>query len=152
MDDHHLSPVPWPPLLLIAALAFGWFLREHLPRGDVGYSGIVLGAACLVGGIALVVTATMTFRRAGTNILPNRPADKLLTEGAFGLSRNPIYTGETLALIGLGIAGGMSSFLIAAVLFAVLVYGLAIRREETHLAQKFGRAWSEYAGKTRRWI
>jgi protein-S-isoprenylcysteine O-methyltransferase Ste14 len=127
-------------------------LRDLLPRGDVGYSGIVLGAACLVGGAALIVTATLTFRREQTNILPNRPAGKLLIEGPFGFSRNPIYTGETLALLGLGIAGGMSSFLIAALCFAALVFALAIRPEEAHLAQKFGPAWTEYARKTRRWI
>jgi protein-S-isoprenylcysteine O-methyltransferase Ste14 len=152
MEDHKLNPIPWPPLLLIAALAFGWFLRDMLPKGDVGYSGNVLGAACLVGGAALIVMATLTFKREQTNILPNRPAGKLLTSGPFGLSRNPIYTGETLVLTGLGIAGGMSSFLLAALAFAALVFLLAIRPEEVHLAQKFGTAWTDYARRTRRWL
>ena len=42
----------------------------------------------------------VTLHRAGTTIMPQRGADRLVTEGAFRFRRNPIYMGEALILLG----------------------------------------------------
>jgi protein-S-isoprenylcysteine O-methyltransferase Ste14 len=144
---------PWPPLVFgaaaAAAIVLGWVIP--LPASEAGWTGSV-GIAVMMTGIALDVWAIWTMRRADTNIMPNRAADRLVTWGPFRLSRNPIYSGNTILLIGIGIAFARSWFVVMALLAAALVDRLAIRREERHLAEKFGPAWTDYAARTPRWL
>ena len=69
----------------------GWTIWR---RASIGYG---LGAA----GIALVAWGFLTLQRAGTTIMPNQGADRLVTEGAFRFRRNPIYMGDVLIFLGL---------------------------------------------------
>jgi protein-S-isoprenylcysteine O-methyltransferase Ste14 len=92
----------------------------------------------------------MARRRA--NILPHRAATALVTDGPFAWSRNPIYLGNTLLLSGCGLAFGNAWLLVGAAVAAIAVTVLAIRREEAHLASRFGDAWMAYAARTRRWF
>ena len=90
--------------------------------------------------------------RYRANILPNRAATALVTSGPFAWSRNPIYLGNTLVLIGLAALMGNVWFLLAAFVAAWTVDMLAIRREETHMATRFGAAWDDYAGRVPGWF
>jgi protein-S-isoprenylcysteine O-methyltransferase Ste14 len=90
--------------------------------------------------------------RHRANILPHRAATALVTSGPFALSRNPIYLGNTLLMTGAALLFGSLWLLAAALAAAVLVWALAIRREEVHLAAQFGDAWTEYTQRTRRWF
>jgi protein-S-isoprenylcysteine O-methyltransferase Ste14 len=90
--------------------------------------------------------------RARANILPHRAATALVTWGPFGFSRNPIYLGNTILLLGAGLAFGIAWFVPVAFAAAALTARLAIAREEAHLNARFGRAWREYAARVRRWV
>ncbi len=103
-------------------------------------------------GLGLDLWAMVTMQRCKANILPHRPATALVTSGPFAWSRNPIYLGNTLALIGAGLAFSNLWFLPAAALAAFAVLRLAIRREQRHLAERFGPAWETYRGQTLRWF
>ena len=145
--------LPWPPIIFIAAVVAGLALQYFYPWSlGFGPPRRVLGVAMIALGLGLDVWAIRTMRRAETNIFPNRAADKLVDYGPFAISRNPIYLGSTLVV--LGIAGALDSgwFVLAAVACAGLNYMLAIRREETHMALTFGPAWERYAKRTPRWI
>ncbi|MFZ5738505.1 MAG: methyltransferase family protein [Pseudomonadota bacterium] len=145
--------LPWPPILLaiaaMAAVGLGVVLPLPLPRHDA-----VVWAGYLVAALGLSIDgwAILTMRAARTNVLPHRAADRLVTWGPFRVSRNPIYLANTLLLLGIGLAFGNGWFVPLALLTAVLVDRLAIRREERHLAIKFGNAWIEYAAATPRWL
>jgi protein-S-isoprenylcysteine O-methyltransferase Ste14 len=144
--------IPWPPIL-----AAGWFLiglASHwlLPAFGPLPGQRPAGAGLIIGGVGLIGWAFAAFFKRKANILPHRAADLLITEGPFRLSRNPIYTGEVLTLFGLGVILGASGLLASAVLLAISVYWLAIRREEAHLAARFGEAWTAYRQQTRRWL
>lgn len=82
-------------------------------------------------------------RRARTNILPHRGADRLVTGGVFALTRNPIYLGNTPLLAGLGVAFPSMSMVAGALLAALRVDRLAIRREQRHLSARFGQAYAD---------
>ncbi len=92
----------------------------------------------------------MTRHRA--NILPHRAATALVTAFPFSISRNPIYLGNTMMLIGAGFLFANLWFLVTAALAAILVTELAIKREEAHLSTLFGAKWRDYAARTPRWI
>ena len=147
--------IPWPPLLFVAALgaALGlglvhplpWPGLDDLPARIIGYG---FGAL----GVGLVAWGTVALRRAHTNLLPHRGADKLVTDGPFRIWRNPLYMGETLMLLGLAQATGNVWMAIAAPLFALGVLLLSILPEERHLEARFGQAYRDYKERTRRWL
>ena len=154
-DELRPSPIPWPPLLLAAALGAAILLgRLHplpwpgvndLPAQVIGYS---LGAL----GVLLVAWGTVTLLRADTTLLPHKQAGRLVTRGAFGFRRNPIYMGEALMFLGLAQATGNVWMAIVAPLFAVAVLLLAILPEERHLEARFGEDYLAYKDRTRRWF
>lgn len=148
--------LPWPPMIYAAALAAGLALQGALP---LAWPALVpplavqgAGALLAVTGLSLDVWALATLHRARTNILPHRPAEHLVTHGPFALSRNPIYLGNTLLTLGLGLALLNPWLVAAAPLAALATDRLAARREERHLAARFGEAFTAYAARVPRWI
>jgi protein-S-isoprenylcysteine O-methyltransferase Ste14 len=145
--------IPWPPLIYAGAAlaAFAIGLGLPLPIGATGWLRSA-GWVVMAAGLGLDLWAMGVMVRARTNILPNRAAARLVEAGPFAWSRNPIYTGNTTLLIGLGIAWNSLWFIVLALVAAALVQRLAIEREEAHLALLFGAQWDAYAGRTPRWI
>ncbi|WP_137179365.1 isoprenylcysteine carboxylmethyltransferase family protein [Roseomonas sp. AR75] len=147
------NTVPWPPILYGAAALLAWLLGRVAPLpwpdsallAPAGWMLIALGL-----GLDVWAMAVMARRRA--NILPHRAATALVTEGPFAWSRNPIYLGNATLLTGCALAFGNAWFLVAAAGAAAAVTVLAIRREEAHLALRFGAAWHAYAARTARWF
>ena len=112
----------------------------------------MLGVFLMAAGIALDLATMLAFRRHQTTVLPHRGATRLITDGPFRFSRNPIYVGNTLLVAGAGLAFGVAWLIPAALAGAVATGRLAIAREEQHLALRFGAAWSAYAARTPRWL
>jgi protein-S-isoprenylcysteine O-methyltransferase Ste14 len=159
-NDWHDRPnrIPWPPIIYAGIVVAAIILQYVFPP-DVFPSGLALplavrliGAAAMVAGIALDVSAMVTMHRHHANIQPHRAATALVTAGPFALSRNPIYLGNTLLIAGAGLAFQALWLVPMAILGAWLVSRLAIRREEAHLAARFGGAWAVYAQRTPRWL
>jgi len=150
MNSETPNRIPWPPLIFATAVVIGlmahWVWPAMLPGSLVS-----LGFGTLAAGLALDVWAMWTMFAARTNILPHRAADTLVTHGPFALMRNPIYVGNTIATLGLGLALQNGWLLGAAVAAAMFTQHLAIVREEAHLKAKFGAAWDEYAARVKRW-
>lgn len=111
------------------------------------YVGILLLAVSLVW--VLVAQAQMgTSWRIG---IDRQNQTKLVQTGVFGRSRNPIFLGMRVTLVGL--------FLVLpnALSFAVLILGEAliqvqVRLEEAHLAQLHGERYRQYRQKIHRWL
>jgi protein-S-isoprenylcysteine O-methyltransferase Ste14 len=143
---------PWPPVLAVLMLLLGLLSRLVIVDRQLFPGQIWVGAALALCGVALIFWAFFSFVRASSNILPNRAADRLITHGPFRLSRNPIYTGEIMAMAGMGIALGAPGLILAAALLAILVQKLGIEREEAHLAARFGKDWEDFRRRTRRWL
>ena len=107
----------------------------------------------LVGlGLALDLWAMVTMQRQKANIMPHRAATALVITGPFGFSRNPIYLGNTLLIIGIGFLLANAWFFLAAGSAAFAVTKLAIEREEIHLAAQFGSQWTAYSAHVSRWL
>ena len=145
--------VPWPPIALVVAALAAVGLGRLFPLPiTAGALPLIFGWVVLAVGVALDGSAMIFMRRAKTNILPNRGADALVVSGPFRFTRNPIYVGNTVALVGLGLILGNAWFFIAAGAAALFVDRFAVRREEDHLAARFGAAWADYAQRTPRWL
>ncbi len=83
---------------------------------------------------------------------PTKPSTALVTNGIYRWTRNPMYLGLSLILLGIGFATGSLWFLMGLPMAILAVTKLAIEREERYLAEKFGAAYLDYKSRVRRWI
>jgi protein-S-isoprenylcysteine O-methyltransferase Ste14 len=79
-------------------------------------------------------------------------AEDLVTEGIFGLARNPLYVGNILVLFGIFIIWNAPLLYLIAVPFTLIGYMGIVAAEEAFLRGKFGAAYDEYCRTTNRWI
>ena len=85
-------------------------------------------------------------------ILLWRARGRLVTEGAFQYSRNPIYLGGMVFFFGLAILlGSLVGFIFPAIIF-MLVHFLYIPNEEEELKTMFGEEYLDYLKRVRKWI
>jgi protein-S-isoprenylcysteine O-methyltransferase Ste14 len=92
------------------------------------------------------------FSKLGTPIKPFDEPNKLVTDGFFKYSRNPMYLGFALVLLGVWLLLGALSPLLGVVLFVAITDRWYIPFEERALVEKFGPEFQAYRSKTRRWI
>lgn len=160
-SEIHASKVPWPPLVYLAAIVVSVLLGVFHPlpwiedlSADFMVGSILsaLGWIVLLAAIALWFSAVSAMRKAKTPIHPGAMPQHLLTKGAFGISRNPIYLSATLLMIGLALALGNFWFVPLAFVAGFITSKLAIESEEKRLALRFGKKYHDYAKRVRRWI
>jgi protein-S-isoprenylcysteine O-methyltransferase Ste14 len=112
----------------------------------------VFGILPIVAGVALNLTADNAFRKVSTTVKPFEESSTLVTNGVFRFSRNPMYLGYMLILLGIAIIlGSLTPFAIVPV-FAILMDQVFIHVEESMLQVKFGQAWLQYKATVRRWM
>ncbi|MEQ1714838.1 MAG: isoprenylcysteine carboxylmethyltransferase family protein [Hyphomicrobium sp.] len=146
---------PWPPVLLVLAIAGALALGHLAPlawpgTGDTPARMVGLGAGAR--GLALITAGVLTLRRHETTVMPDKAATELVTTGPYRFFRNPIYLGDAMTLFGIAELTRNIWFVAAAALFAVLVTWLQILPEERHLEARFGEAYRDYKTRARRWI
>lgn len=150
------STLPWPPVIYVSATAAAMILHWLLPLPWIGrpLSEILFAVGWLASAAALAlgIATARALARAKTTIRPDRGSEHLVTSGPFALSRNPIYLGLVLLMIGIGLITGIAWFLLLALVAGFVTQKLAVEREEKHLAARFGKKWRDYAKKVRRWI
>jgi protein-S-isoprenylcysteine O-methyltransferase Ste14 len=112
----------------------------------------LIGLVPLVVGIILNLTADREFKRAGTTVKPLERSTTLVERFPFSFTRNPMYLGMTLLLLGVALLLGTLSPLAPVALFAGLMDRVFIGPEEESLARSFGEEWETYRAKVRRWI
>ncbi len=142
-----------PAFYLLAALLIMLLLDLYLPvleliRPPYSYAGI----AVLISGLCLSLIGVNLFRKAGTPVMPFKRSTALVVEGLFGLSRNPMYLGLVIILVGAAILlGSLTPFLVIPVFVFIIQEGY-IKYEEEYLEEQFGEVYREYKRKVRRWL
>ena len=79
-------------------------------------------------------------------------AEKLVQDGIFSHCRNPLYLGNLLILIGVGIAANSLLFILFGMPFFLFAYLAIIRAEENYLEKKFGQEFKDYCERVNRII
>src|SRR5262249_33561455 len=102
--------------------------------------------------LALVAWAISTMTRAGSNVPTSLPTTTIVETGPYRLTRNPIYLGMVLGLIGLALA--LHSLWLSMTLwpFALVIRYGVVAREEAYLERKFGDVYRGYRSRVRRWL
>lgn len=79
-------------------------------------------------------------------------ASRLVTEGIFNHCRNPLYIGNILKLVGLGILSNSLIYMIGFIPAFLIIYQAIVLAEENFLRNKFGLAYEAYCDRTNRWL
>ncbi len=108
-------------------------------------------AVTIIGQLIRVVTIGLVYIiRGGKN--RRVYADTLVTTGIFSHCRNPLYVGNILILVGLGIASNSLIFMAIATPLFLFFYQAIVRAEENFLRNKFGAEFDAYCSRVNRWI
>ena len=94
-----------PPKVFFACLILGGILELLFPHAFPLLTRpvrIALGLGIGAAGFALMSIAHGKFKRIGTNISTNQPAITFVVQGAYRLSRNPMYVGGSAFFLGMG--------------------------------------------------
>jgi len=142
-------PIAWA-LAVLAGLALNWLMPlPFLPAAvPTGWLGTIVFALAL----ALVAWAISTMTRAGSNVPTSLPSTTIVETGPYRFTRNPIYLGMVLGLIGLAIAFNSLWLLMTLVPFALVIRYGVITGEEAYLERKFGDVYRRYHTRVRRWL
>ncbi len=130
----------------MAALHFLLPIMRILPAA---YSS---SAVVILIGMSLILWAVRLFTKAGTTIKPFESSTKMIVSGPYRWSRNPIYLGLAIILLGIGLAFGTLTPFAILPLFVWLIQKNVIAHEEAMLDKSFGAAYAEYKKRIRRWL
>ncbi|WP_373974844.1 isoprenylcysteine carboxylmethyltransferase family protein [Chitinibacter sp. SCUT-21] len=141
-------------LVLIFALAMA-ALKWALPAVNLllPLNGL-LGVGLILLGVAIVLAGGWAFRQAQTTFNPRTPdaARELVVSGVYRYSRNPMYLGFLLVLIGWAdLLANLASFAMLP-LFVLYLNRFQIQPEERSMHALFGADFARYCQQVRRWI
>jgi len=145
-----------PPFLFVIGFLVGWVLDRYwhaLPLSRFAGSALEpFGWSALAVGLILIGWGMVTFRRAKTAIHPHHSASQLVTHGPYRFTRNPMYTGLTLAYLGgSALLDSAWPIILLPIVLLVLVQTV-ISREEMYLRDAFGAEYTGYVASVRRWL
>jgi protein-S-isoprenylcysteine O-methyltransferase Ste14 len=142
-----------PPFLFLICLLVMILLHRAWPITPLfPFPYNLLGIAPMVAGMLMGFLGFSRFMRVKTNLYTFGEPGKLVTDGIFKYTRNPMYLGLSLLLLGAWMLLGSLSPILAVAFFVITADRWYIRYEEQQLATKFGEEFERYRRRTRRWV
>ncbi len=135
------SYTPIPFLIIIVVLS-----EPTLPSLVIGLLIVIVGESVRFWGVSIAGSETRTTRMVG--------GSHLVTSGPFAYVRNPLYVGNIMVYVGVGVMS-MALFpwlLIGACLWFCVQYRLIVAWEEEFLLQRFGAEFADYQKHVRRFL
>lgn len=141
-----------PPVVAGAAALVQWALTRGAPRP--GKARTALGVFLAGAGATIGARGLLHFDEAGTTFHPHHPerTTTLVTTGVYSRTRNPMYLGMALGLLGIAVYRGRLRALPPVLAYAAFLQRFQILPEETVLRGTFGNDYEAYAGRVRRWV
>jgi protein-S-isoprenylcysteine O-methyltransferase Ste14 len=148
-------PIIPPPVLALALAGLMWAIARQTDIYPLEFAGrIIVAVSLAAAGLAIDLISVMAFIRARTTVNPLAPqrSSALVVRGLYRFSRNPMYLGMLLILIGWAAYLAEPLALAPVILFVVLIERMQILPEERALEEKFGDDYRAYKKRVRRWI
>ena len=154
-DDNSAKVTFPPPLVFIGFLLAGLVIDDIAGLDGFGLPlslRLLLAAAMIGPGIALIFSALGGFRKAGTPPEPWREVTAFVASGVYRFTRNPMYLGMAAISLGLTVALESIAALLLLPLAIIAIRTQVIAREETCMRQLFGTPFTDYCKRVRRWL
>ena len=146
------TKIPPPIVTLVFGLSI-YFSRGIFQVVEIKYS-FYFGILLLLLGFVILISAVRLFRKDKTTVNPLSPeqASKLVTDGIFKYSRNPMYLGMALVLSSIAVFFNIIGGIILVALFCAYITKFQILPEERAMRDLFSDDFDKYTKVTRRWI
>lgn len=120
--------------------------RLRVPFGFVFFAGYFLLATpawtSLVAGSAVAVFGLLIRAWASGHLRKNQ---ELATSGPYAHTRNPLYFGSLILVVGFGICSANAWLVVASIALFFGIYWPVMQREEEYMAQLFGEQFRQRA-------
>jgi len=144
-----------PPLFFFVCLGFGLLLEYLFPIHLISLSlipRVVVGCVFILISGYFAMSAFVVLIKNKTPFDTAKSTIKIVTDGSFRFSRNPLYFSLLLLLFGIAVLMfSLWLFLTIPILYILFLFN-AVKPEESYLSQKFREEYLEYSAKVRRWI
>ena len=142
-----------PPRIAMGLLLAAGVVEILIPAAwphpqPVPIAGIVVAAL----GFLLMIRAWWLFRINDTAICPTADTTFLITGDVFALTRNPMYLGMVMIMLGVSLFVGGWPFYLVTIAYGLMLDAVFCRYEELKMRESFGSRYYEYAAKVRRWL
>jgi protein-S-isoprenylcysteine O-methyltransferase Ste14 len=144
-----------PPLVFLGGIVLGvacHYLAKPAPAPVARTFSLIAGLLVLLAGLGCMISARILFWRTGQSPVPWKPSPSLILQGPYRFTRNPMYVGITLVVLGLGLALNNLWISLFALPALLTVHFSAVLPEERYLAQKFGESYAHYRSQVRRYL
>jgi protein-S-isoprenylcysteine O-methyltransferase Ste14 len=159
IEDERPGVIGRPILMFLVTFPLALALDHLLPLvrpipsiGPVHWVSGLVGVCMTLIGIGVIIAGIRNLRQAGTLVPTNQPARTLVTTAIHGWTRNPIYLGFLLVVLGTGILIRSPWILILTVPLAMYFRYGVIAREEVYLERRFADPYRDYKACVRRWL
>jgi protein-S-isoprenylcysteine O-methyltransferase Ste14 len=145
-----------PPALVMLLIALIMWLVSHITP-DFNSTNTIINFAYIpfvLIGAFFIIFGIIQFRYSGTTFNPMQPeaASALVTTGIYKVTRNPMYLGILLILIGWGLFLSNLFSCLVTILFILYMNRYQIKPEEKTLELLFGESFIDYKSQVRRWL
>ena len=142
-----------PPIVAILFAVMIFYFSDSFAYVDLPFK-IYISLFFVLLGFFITFSSARNFKKKETTVNPIKPeeASQLVTDGFFKITRNPMYLGMLLFLLGLSIYNGLIVGLVFLPLFVGYITFFQIIPEESAMIKIFGEDYKEYMKKVRRWI
>ena len=142
-----------PPPIVTIVFLFVIFFTKDIFRFSIELPTL-LGYITIVAGLIIIFVAAKQFKAANTTINPTKPetASVLVSNGVFSYSRNPMYLGMLIIIIGFSIIHNLIAIIVFMPLWMIYMINFQIIPEEEAMKILFKEEFLNYSKKTRRWI
>ncbi len=135
--------------LILAAAIVHWFASNG---NSMRFASPRVGAFLGLAGFTLMMWAWLLFKRQNLAVcLPDRTAHITKT-GPYRFTRNPMYLGMILMMLGLALFIGTAPFYLSAIVYFGILNFAFCPFEEDKLTAAFGEEYSQYRNRVRRWF
>ncbi|MDH2242863.1 isoprenylcysteine carboxylmethyltransferase family protein [Pseudomonas sp. GD03909] len=142
-----------PPVIYVLFLAAAWLLEWLIPIALLQNLWThYIGWGLIDAGVLLMLWAGLLMLWRKTTVNPYGKPARLLEEGPFRISRNPIYLADSLIYCGIALLwGSLWPWLLLPAVVISMQRGVIVH-EERLLTQLFGDDYRRYCGRVRRWL
>ena len=144
-----------PPALALIVAALMWLASQLMEPPRMSFAIRVTAAlALLVVGQSISVGGMLSFRKANTTMNPFKPGatSALVSDGVYRFTRNPMYVGLLITLLGWAAFLSQPVALVFLPLFVLYITQFQIKPEERVLSSMFGGEYAKYKAKVWRWL
>lgn len=144
-----------PPVILILSAALAWMVARATP--GLAYllpARTPFSVILVLAGVGLALSGLLAFRKARTTPNPHTPEKSvsIVRSGPYRFTRNPMYLGLAVVLLGFCAYLANPLALVAVVVFVAYMTRFQIMPEERILLGKFGEPYAQYTSSVRRWL